>query len=392
MSYQVLTARKNKRNVREELNAQGQLEDESGSAWTGAKRNELASPLSTDGAVGQTKVDHTPQRSEKFYALSALPLGLPSAEQLRQAMGAILRRIDNNKVTSAGKTIVTTISELQPKFRPSYVAGDGPVTPPSCAMRDHASVRNHQTTECMHQPTMDDRVDFHPTSNGSRPVPQPMYDFQFIPQWDNSRPMWVKAKDVISEFDGNGPVHPMEIISQLEMAVRSGYLPADQVSRCLCQQLRGSAFTWGQAMLRTDDSVETVCSKFIERFWSRDQQIDARLKLETDRYVYSKIRFLDHFCAAWSTARCLILMYPEEQLLSIIARHYPPNIQIGLRGKNVEVSSSTKAHRTGPEAQRFERPHVKFSTQTPRERVAVLDEEETEDAGIVVGNGSPRVD
>ncbi|GLV31381.1 hypothetical protein CBL_20015 [Carabus blaptoides fortunei] len=261
---------------------------------------------------------------------------------------------------------------------------------------------------------MDDRAGFHPTGNGSRPVPQPMYDNQIIPQWKNSRPLWVKAKDVISEFDGTGPVHPMEIISQLEMAVRSGYLPVNQVSRCLCQQHRGSAFTWGQAMLRTDDSVETVCSKFIERFWSRDQQIDARLKLETDRYVYSEISFLDHFYAGWSTARYLIPMYPEELLLSIIARHYPPNIQIGLRGirdvpdfeerlkifdrsrgvykKNVEVSSSTKAHRTGPETQRFERPHVKFSTQKPRERVAVLGEEETEDAGIVAGNGNSRVD
>ncbi|GLV46563.1 hypothetical protein CBL_20872 [Carabus blaptoides fortunei] len=153
-------------------------------------------------------------------------------------------------------------------------------------------------------------------------------------------------------------------------------------------------------MLRTDDSDETVCSKFIERFWSRDQQIDARLKLETDRYVYSEISFLDHFYAAWSTARYLIPMYPEcagclrgvrdvpdfEERLKIFGRSR------GVYKKNVEVSSSTKAHRTGPEAQRFERSHLKFSTQKPRERVAVLGEEETEDAGIVAGNGNPRVD
>ncbi|GLV31411.1 hypothetical protein CBL_20031 [Carabus blaptoides fortunei] len=99
-----ITARKNKRNVREELNAQAQHEDESASSWTGAERNEVASSLWTDGAVGQTKVDHTPQRSEKFYALPELPLGLPSAEQLRQATGAIPKRVDNNKVTSAGFT------------------------------------------------------------------------------------------------------------------------------------------------------------------------------------------------------------------------------------------------------------------------------------------------
>ncbi|GLV46564.1 hypothetical protein CBL_20873, partial [Carabus blaptoides fortunei] len=192
----IVSARKNKRNVREELNAQAQHEDESASSWTGAERNEVVSPLSIDGAVGQTKVDHTPQRSEKFYALPALPLGLPSAEQLRQATGAIPKRVDNNKVTSAG-----------------------PITPSNCAMRHNASVGNHQTTERMHQPRMDDRAGFHPTGNGSRPVPQPMYDCQIIPQWNNSRPLWVKAKDVISEFDGTGPVHPMEIISQLEMAV-----------------------------------------------------------------------------------------------------------------------------------------------------------------------------
>ncbi|GLV31380.1 hypothetical protein CBL_20014 [Carabus blaptoides fortunei] len=136
------SARKNKRNVREELNVQAPREDESASSWTGAERNEVASPLSTDGAVGQTNVDHTPQRSEKFYALPALPLGLPSAEQLRQATGAIPKRVDNNKVTSAGKTSVTTVHELQPKFRPSYVAGEGSVTPSNCAMGDHASVGN----------------------------------------------------------------------------------------------------------------------------------------------------------------------------------------------------------------------------------------------------------
>ncbi|GLV39924.1 hypothetical protein CBL_21266 [Carabus blaptoides fortunei] len=155
-------------------------------------------------------------------------------------------------------------------------------------------------------------------------------------------------------------------------------------------------------MLRTDDSVETVCSKFIERFWSRDQQIDARLKLETDRLEHVAVFDPD------------VPGVCPDVLLSIIARHYPPNIQIGLRGvrdvpdfearlkifdrsrgvykKNVEVSSSTKAHRTSPEAQRFERPHLKFSTQKPRERVAVLGEEETEDAGIVAGNGNPRAD
>ncbi|GLV46347.1 hypothetical protein CBL_09645 [Carabus blaptoides fortunei] len=225
-----------------------------------------------------------------------LPLDLPSAEQLRQATGAIPKRIDNNKVTSAGKTSVTTVRELQPKFRPPYVAEDGPVTPPSCAMRDHASVGNHQTTARMHQQMMDDRTGLNQTGNRSRPMPQPMYDSQFIPQWDNSRRLPTK----------------------------------------------GSAFTWGQAVLRPDDSVETVCSKFVERFWSRDQQIDARLKLE---------------------------------------RPFLCGVEHGaVFGPDV------------PGGARFERPHVKFSTQKPRERVAVLDEEETEDARMVAGNGNPRVD
>lgn len=142
-------------------------------------------------------------------------------------------------------------------------------------------------------------------------------------------------------------------------------------------------------MLRTDDSFETVCSKFKERFCSRDQQLDARLKLETDRYSYSEVSFLDHFYAAWSTARRLIPMYPAELLLSIIARHYPPNVQIGLRGvldvqdferrlrifdrsrvvckKAADGSSSTKSHRPGSETHRFERASDKFSAPKPRE-------------------------
>ena len=159
------------------------------------------------------------------------------------------------------------------------------------------------------------------------PPPPPPHFYQYMPV--PAPVKMINPKDFLREFGERGSCHPCEFIQQLEGAMASGAIPYDQATRCLRQQLRGSAQTWSLAMLTDQSDYRMARDAFLGKFWGCDQQISARCRLETQRY--SQGSYLHHFYKQWSEARYLLDAYPEAMLLSLIARQYPPELEISLR-------------------------------------------------------------
>ncbi|CAH1102304.1 unnamed protein product [Psylliodes chrysocephalus] len=137
---------------------------------------------------------------------------------------------------------------------------------------------------------------------------------------------------VLPTFDNREKIHPVEFLENIELYFNVNSISFRQLKFYLNTLMENSAKTWFQAYSHMFGSYNDFKNSFLQQYWGPTLQLNIKLKLESGRYQEEHGSFVDYFNTQVASARHLYPPYTEQQLIAIIARHFPPNISATLVG------------------------------------------------------------
>lgn len=141
----------------------------------------------------------------------------------------------------------------------------------------------------------------------------------------------------IPNFETEGGIHPVDFVEQVEQIMRESNVSFNSVKVVLQKKFRGSSNYWARAFLPSFNDFYSFKKEFIKHFWGPNQQIHVKIKLEAGRYEQGP--YVDHFTEYYALSRHIQPPISEEVVVSLIARHFPPQIAVLL----LSVSRATDA-------------------------------------------------
>lgn len=126
----------------------------------------------------------------------------------------------------------------------------------------------------------------------------------------------------------NSKVHPMTFLNKLSSIFNEAGVPEECRKGLALSCLRGTAADWGALKESTFTTFLDFENAFKNRFWSTDKQRDLFLDL-----CYGKCESgnrAEYFLNLAHQAGFLDEKIPEHKLVTMISKHFPPEIQRGI--------------------------------------------------------------
>lgn len=148
---------------------------------------------------------------------------------------------------------------------------------------------------------------------------------------DHVQNVYCKADKKLPVFD-NTVMHPIDFLEQLEQFFDINKIPFKDFKSITCDLFLNSAKLWVDACFLEVNDYQSFKTKFLEHFWSDQQQDEVLVAFRTVRYEGGSLT--EHFLYWVGRVRHIKPPLSLAYILRTIARHFEPKISCALYGCN----------------------------------------------------------
>lgn len=147
---------------------------------------------------------------------------------------------------------------------------------------------------------------------------------------------------LLPEFDGEQNTQAPNFLQFLENGIDIDSVTFSNLRILLSRSFKGSARLWWEAYSNHFQTYSEFKTDFLNHFWDKKKQIKIKERLENTEYVCGL--FTDHFNYWVGNAKYLEPKYNQNELIDLIAPHFPPNVASSLLGCRTFSEAVARLH------------------------------------------------